>query len=368
MISEARKRRRAIATKRSHLFQKKLRVAVGERGLLEGLRDRSSAGQDYERRMAELKKFCTQRELKLNTLEEVDIAMTEYTDCLFVDARPASDATKMKAALESLHPLALRTGPLTLPHFKLSLKELKKRMPQNHRLAIPEELCFAISGKMAQDGKQEMALKNAMDFSGYLRPSESMGLRTVDVIRPVDQTQSKLMRRHVLLLAPFEVGTPTKVGEYDAAVIMDDSRLESLGTLVERQARLRLLGAGLTPESDDGSVKLWGFSTKDFRDEWCRNVSFFHMEKEFVTPYQNRHGGISRDRLLRLRSVPEVIARARWSSTGSIKHYEKSARLQEVTNKLGRDVRDYGEYVRKHFSICIRKGLKGKAPAGQRRR
>ena len=110
-VSEARKRTRALAAKRSRLFRKKRRVAVGERGLLESLRDKSASGQDCARRMAELEKFCTQRELKLTTLQEVDIALTEYTDCLFVDGRPESDATNMKAALESLHPLALRIGP-----------------------------------------------------------------------------------------------------------------------------------------------------------------------------------------------------------------------------------------------------------------
>jgi len=288
---------------------------------------------------------------------------------LYLDARPASDGSKMKAALDALHPVALRRGPLVLPRFRYAMKELQKRAPARHRLAVPEELCFATCGRLLSQGKVGMALKNATDFSCYLRPGESMSLRTLDLVIPADFAQAKVNQRHVLLLAPFEREQPTKTGAYDEAVILDDSRCPHLGVLLEEFMVKRLEKRKMDMDSDDGTVNLWDFSGQEFKAAWGEVTELFHISDLYASPYQNRHGGVSRDRLMKLRSLAECRDRGRWAQDSTLKCYEKSARLQEVLNSLGPELLRYGEKIRQHFASYVRSGTAPKPPpAGRTRR
>ena len=63
----------------------------------------------------------------------------------------------------------------------------------------------------------QMAVWLILCIIGYLRPSENMGLRRGDVMKPSPSTTT-----WTLLLAPSEIGALTKVGEQDDSVPGDN--------------------------------------------------------------------------------------------------------------------------------------------------
>ena len=50
---------------------------------------------------------------------------------------------------------------------------------------------------------------------------------------------------------------------------------------------------------------------RKYRALWLDAIRFFGMQDHFNTPYQNRHGGASRVRLMQLRDLSEIQRRGR---------------------------------------------------------
>ena len=55
-----------------------------------------------------------------------------------------------------------------------------------------------------------------------------------------------------------------------------------------------------------------------------------NLEKVVESPYQCRHGGPSRDRLVKLRTLAEIKKRGRWDTDSSVRIYEKAGRIQQT--------------------------------------
>ena len=175
------------------------------------------------------------------------------------------------------------------------------------------------------------------------------------------------MQKHAIILFPFEVGRSSKTGQFDDTVVLDDTRLPTLGLLLEEQAAKQRKLWNVTEDTDEG-VPLWNFSPGEYRQVWKAAVEHFGVQDKFVTPYQNRHGGVSRDRWMKLRSLSEAQSRGRWASSTSLKFYEKSGRLQEVLNFLGDRIMKYGDSIRRDFPRCIQSGSAGTPPPAPTRK
>ncbi len=89
------------------------------------------------------------------------------------------------------------------------------------------------------EDKVEMALWCHLGFSAYLRPSENCSIQIGCVIAPVGNATVENFKKHSILLRPFEAEIPTKVGQFDDAVILDDSRAEWLGPRLGQLAARR---------------------------------------------------------------------------------------------------------------------------------
>ena len=64
------------------------------------------------------------------------------------------------------------------------------------------------------------------------------------------------------------------------------------------------------------------------------------------TPYQNRHGGPSRDIQMKLRCLAEVQKRGHWKSPASLRNYEKAGRLHKIVARVARWIMEFGERSR----------------------
>ncbi|CAE8600306.1 unnamed protein product [Polarella glacialis] len=160
----------------------------------------------------------------------------------------------------------------------------------------------------------------------------------------------------VLILAPFERGVGSKAGIFDETLLLDDVRAPYLGPLLGQLVDERLLECKVSEE--EGAL-LWDFSAKEFLAEWRAAVEFLGLPDEVKSPYQNRHGGASRDHLCKLRSVEDVKRRGRWAADASARIYDKPGRLQQLLNKTNVSLTEYAAELRKRF---VRYYLSNSAP------
>ena len=261
---------------------------------------------------------------------------------MYLNGESNSAGHKLKAALEFFRPEAARAGELKLPRFKRSLKGWRRLAPTQTRLPMVEFLKSCISGLMMHQGWHEMALFNEVTFSTYARPGEMMRVMAVDVVQKNDQ-----YHHHVIVLSPFERGISSKTSIFDEVLVLDDTRMPELGDLVVDWAKERI-------QQEGEEASLWSFRAEQFLKVWRACVQVLEVSDIAVSPYQNRHGGASRDHLLKLRSIPSIQRRGRWATDTSARIYDKPGRLQQLLNTIGKELSPFGEKIRKDFPKWFR--------------
>ncbi|CAE7736810.1 unnamed protein product [Symbiodinium sp. CCMP2592] len=174
-------------------------------------------------------------------------------------------------------------------------------------------------------GKDELAIFNEVSFSTYGRPGELLKMKAEDYVE-----KNQDYRYPVLILG--------------------DVRVPWLDTVLRAHVKQRL-------RQDGVEANLWSFTAKQYLESWRKAVEILEVEEVAKSRYQNRHGGASRDHLLRLRSVQAIQRRGRWASDSSARIYDKPGRLQQVLNKHdGGRLKEFGEAVRAHFGDWYRSG------------
>ena len=101
---------------------------------------------------------------------------------------------------------------------------------------------------------------------------------------------------------------------------------------------------------------MWSFTAAKYLQVWRLCAEALGIQDLAVSPYQNRHGGASRDHLLKLRSVQAIQRRGRWAVDSSARIYDKPGRLQQMINKYSDRWEAFGERVRRDFFQCYQDG------------
>ena len=117
-----------------------------------------------------------------------------------------------------------------------------------------------------------MAVFNIMSFSTCLRPSSGITRRTLDLVPLPPGGGTAAVQHWTLLAAPNERETATKTGDYDMAVVLDDTREPRLGKMLHRQCLAQLARAGAKPEEDEVQVPMWEFSSRQLVEVWKESV------------------------------------------------------------------------------------------------
>jgi hypothetical protein len=158
-------------------------------------------------------------------------------------------------------------------------------------------------------------------FVGYLRPSEIVR-KVKDVIHPASALIGP-MQFACLKLHGFEDLQMSKTHEFDQSVSFDLPTIRWIG-----QALMRFTtGRG-------ADEMLFSLSLTMLRTVFSAAVAKAGLK--FLEPqlYMLRHGGISHDVALRVRDLPEIVKRARWTTSSQLRRYEKHVKLQEVLGKI----------------------------------
>lgn len=332
MVKSAEVKRRK-ARERQRKYHKKLRAANGERTILETASVSSGVRKDYANRLNDFYQFASFHLLPLRNEAELDIAVSDFMDELYLNGEGVDAGNKLRAALEYDRPEAARAGSLNLPKTKSALKGWRKLAPGQTRMPMLEFLKSGISGVLIHLGFRDMALFNEISFSTYAHPGELLRLMPEDVV-----PRNNSFAHDVLILGPIERGQGSKAGIYDETLILDDTRAAFLGPLMVQLAKRRI--------KED---KLWDFTAASFLKKWRQAVEIMQIADVAHSPYQNRHGGASRDLMMKLRSLPAIQRKGRWASDASARIYGKPGRLQQLVNQYSRRLEAFGEDVRKNF-------------------
>jgi len=135
--------------------------------------------------------------------------------------------------------------------------------------------------------------------------------------------------RLALLVRPFDREVPTKPGAFDDTIVLANAD-------VLLDDALRRLRRGKKEESP-----LFGVTLEEARDAFAQAAEMMGLGNLGLCLYQARHGGASRDALLRRRDLEGIKRRGRWSTTSSVRRYEKHGRMQLALSRTPNDVMEF---------------------------
>ena len=175
--------------------------------------------------------------------------------------------------------------------------------------------------ELLRKGRRHEAAALGLMFSAYLRPGE---LRTVfpeDFLAPPPGRAGPW----TLEVRPFARGQPTKVGDFDNALALDDSPFaRQLLPLLRAVATEAPKGKPLFPET-----KGW------LSGALARASALVGNNSVPIHAYMLRHGGASHDRAMNVRTMEEVAKRGRWRTLTSLRRYEKGNKTGRLLSMLG---------------------------------
>ena len=235
-----------------------------------------------------------------------------------------------------------------MTRYRKALRSWKRNAPKQSRLPMPVEFAFLISSALCSLHSREMGLYHIALFCTYLRPSALLSLRCEDLVPAVSEVAGE---RWVMVIAPFEREKATKTGYFDETVVLDDDIVPQLGALLSDLAKARAAASKLQPGSEAAAkLPLWGFSAAKFLDSWRACVIHLGLEEFMISPYQTRHGGASRDYILKKRSEEEIRARGHWATVTAARIYRKLGRIQQLVARLTPRGLSLAQQIQKGFA------------------
>ena len=260
--------------------------------------------------------------------DEVDNELTHILNMMFLAGEMSHTGKKLMAAFLHYHPQFNKQGGRNAPRAWRCLQGWCKLAPPTSRCPVAYPVICAISCYLAEAGFVSMGLALLLAHFAYLRPVELMRLRRVDLVPPLTAASPSW----ALLLAPSEVGVPTKVGVLDDSVMLDHPEMLWMESAF-RELRRPPLGE-----------TLWDFTYPQL----CREIRKVNaLLGTQLVPYQARHSGPSWDRLCNTRTLESIQKRGRWKAFASVQRYEKAARVLSEYAK-------YQPEQRAVFEVCQR--------------
>jgi len=226
-----------------------------------------------------------------------DLAIAQYLNSLFWKGEQPHKGEKFLTAWLHRYPDFGRIGSRKLPRSWFPCR------------CVCVCVWAAVAVEMVKMGQARMALFVLLSVSTYARPSELLRCVTRCLVRPT----ASALDEWAVLLAPTELATPTKTGEFDLSVPLDSPYLKPWITVLLEALKSR------HPNSP-----LWDFEYGEYLSTFKAAANRLQIN---LSPYQTRHSGPSIDRAKKLRTLHEVQKRGNWRSNKSVLRYEKAGRL-----------------------------------------
>ena len=195
---------------------------------------------------------------------------------------------------------------------------------------MPKLILDAILMDLFWADQPEHALRAALSFNCYLRPGEASNLQLSDVTVPI-RARAGPYRYVGIILAPTERERPTKTGNFDDTLLLDN--------LVAYPWVSKLLLAARR-SSRPLETALFERTYENFAAALVQSCSRLGISEPFH-PYQLRHGGAAHDLLFAIRDRESVKARGRWQTETSLRRYGKVGKVQKRLEDIPSTVIDF---------------------------
>jgi hypothetical protein len=316
----------AGATAADILFLHRRRVTPRTRGI-------------YLQAASEVDQFAAARRLDLLDQRRRDTTMTRYLNFLFFAGEGSFAARTAVYGFAFQQALNMR-DPRELALARASLRGFALASPDRQRDPLPWEACCLVAAWLARRGwPGDLAAGRAciVAFDGYMRPSEVLSIRAIDVTVLRHRTSLPYGRVSVTL-APFVVdcGAPaaprTKSGDYDDTILFGDASSIAAGRAFAGTALMHA-------KADAASLsRAFPISLAVFERKFSEASKALNLNRLMCTPHCLRHGGPSTDFALGFRSLSSIQRRGRWHAASSVKRYEKAGRLNKQVAHLTVDL------------------------------
>ncbi|CAK0792456.1 unnamed protein product, partial [Prorocentrum cordatum] len=339
-----RSRKLQILARRARARARRAAVEAGGRemqeelelkGIMVSLLEMKSVGKQsipyYLQKFREFLDFVVDHGFDLHKDEDVDEALVQLMDLMYLDGWQVDQGEKLLAAVKLGIPRFSRAGLGGLPRAARALRGFRKAAPEACRLGLPRAWVVAIVAAMLWRGRLESARRVVVMHDAYLRTGEATRLRAEDFAPPVGDHRGH--ERGVLILGSSSAGVPTETGVLDDAVTLSDwdfptSKIQEL------------LKAQRAPHEPLFVTKPAAFR-KDF-DQACLDPG---LDKRNLASYQLRHSGPSRDALLGRRALPDIMKRGRWATLSSVKRCERRGVMQKALASSPKELLDFAAAV-----------------------
>ncbi|CAK0794405.1 unnamed protein product, partial [Prorocentrum cordatum] len=281
----------------------------------------------YRATYAEFAKWAANEGIPLHSDEDVDAAAVDYLDAIYLQGYEASSGDKLLGALKFMRSGGPRPLALPLTRMRRALRGFRKAAPGASRFGLPWEWTAAIAGALLATKRRDAALCLLAAHDAYSRPGEITDLQVGDVVLPAPRLRG--YHRLCLVMRPEERGQPRKTGSFDDTVSVEDLDAH-ISTHLVQLARGR-----------DPSEKLFRLSISQCKDAFEDAADLVGLAAEQLCTYQVRHGGASRDAMLKRRDLSEIQKRGGWKTFNSVRRYEKFGKVQQAINRTPSDTLTY---------------------------
>ena len=263
----------------------------------------------YLQSIEDFKLWCRQKRKSFSD-RNLDMAVNSYISFLHSSDQELTVASYLIYGLQLLQCNVPKEQFLVVS--KQSLSGWRRQEPGGMRVPVPEEFVFDCGLLALEEERGDIAMALALQYDGYLRPSEVLGLTTRHIQAPAGRRYSKWG----VIVAPSSLQETTKTGKSDDSVLLGDRPHNSwLGQCLE----LYMKGVDnmLFPD-----LNLHGF------ENWCKRAcEVLQYQSTCIMPHVIRHSGASNDAFHGRRPLQEIQKRGRWAAKASVTRYEKHALL-----------------------------------------
>lgn len=272
----------------------------------------------YEAAVSDFAAWCDANQEQSRSAADMDLLLTDYIHDLYEEG--GSKGTAVNAVYGVI---------MFLPHYRkclptavLCLKGWNRKHPPVPYPPLSWNLTVAIAARLRRRVDPVMALGVLLAFDCYLRIGELLGLCKEDVAVPGD----------VRLEADYS----------DVALALRKTKTGPNKSVVVADPAIRELLLQVVAQADDGAL-LFPFSKDRFRKHFKAACVSLGLSPKYV-PHSLRHGGATRDHM-RGKTLEDILARGRWASTKSARHYVQAGRALLLATRTPVRVARLGEAI-----------------------
>ena len=155
----------------------------------------------------------------------------EYFESLYFEGANHDAGDRLMAALEYRDRRLRKGGECDMRKAREALRGFKRLAPGLSRAPLPYVALCGLIGAAASINRRDFGLALLIQFCGYFRPSELLGIVTDRLIPPQKFSGSGAW---AVLLSPQEEAIGSKTHEFDESVLLDWEIFTSLKPLLDR--------------------------------------------------------------------------------------------------------------------------------------